>query len=230
MKGNSGHVQTVSIIDTISELAGGGAGGGGRRLGGGVGVGGVRPRLGRSQSPGPPSNPLSLQRAPPPPLPRLPRMAGLLGSATSGHLTTSISVNSLHSLPSYSFSDLRSAPAPPHQQRPGILTEHSGERKKRRGRRGRQQGGSRGHSETPDWIRELFLWARKGDLERLVRSSFFTFILFSINMVFCSVRHSWISYPWLSHKQQKRKSSFRFGGFVKSSSGADGNFVKSLRG
>ena len=179
MKGNSGHVQTVSIIDTISELAGGGAGGGGqvgRRLGGGgVGVGGVRPRLGRSQSPGPPSNPLSLQRAPPPPLPRLPRMAGLLGAANSsgGHLTTSISVNSLHSLPSYSFSDLRNAPAPPHQQRPAILTEQASERKKRRGRRGnRQQGGSRGHSETPDWIRELFLWARKGDLERLVRFSF----------------------------------------------------------
>lgn len=181
MKGNSGHVQTVSIIDTISELAGGGAGGGGggqvgRRLGGGGGGGGVRPRLGRSQSPGaPPSNPLSLQRAPPPPLPRLPRMAGLLGAATSssGHLTTSISVNSLHSLPSYSFSDLRNAPAPP--QRTGLLAEHSGERKKRRGRRGRQQGGSRGHSETPDWIRELFLWARKGDLERLVRFPF-TFI------------------------------------------------------
>ena len=174
MKGNSGHVQTVSIIDTISELAGGGAGGGGgvgRRLGGG----GVRPRLGRSQSPaGPPSNPLSLQRAPPPPLPRLPRMSGLLGAgANTGHsLTTSISVNSLHSLPSYSFSDLRNAPAPPHQQRPSILTEHSAERKKRRnGRRGRQQGGSRGHSETPDWIRELFLWARKGDLERLVRKT-----------------------------------------------------------
>ena len=184
MKGNSGHVQTVSIIDTISELAGGGAGGGqaGRRLGGG-GVGGVRPRLGRSQSPGgpQPSNPLSLQRAPPPPLPRLPRMAGLLGpstgnSSSSGHLTTSISVNSLHSLPSYSFSDLRNAPAPP--QRPGLLSEHSGERKKRRGRRGRQQGGSRGHSETPDWIRELFLWARKGDLDRLVRF-LFTFILLS---------------------------------------------------
>ena len=133
----------------------------------------MRPRLGRSQSPaGPPSNPLSLQRAPPPPLPRLPRMSGLLGAgANTGHsLTTSISVNSLHSLPSYSFSDLRNAPAPPHQQRPSILTEHSAERKKRRnGRRGRQQGGSRGHSETPDWIRELFLWARKGDLERLVR-------------------------------------------------------------
>ena len=172
MKGNSGHVQTVSIIDTISELAGGGAGGGGagqagRRLGGG---GGVRPRLGRSQSPGPPSNPLSLQRAPPPPLPRLPRMAGLLGNGGTGHLTTSISVNSLHSLPSYSFSDLRSAPAPAHQQRPGL--NHSStvvDRRKRRGRRGRGgQGGSRGHSETPDWIRELFLWARKGDLERLV--------------------------------------------------------------
>ena len=107
MPGSSGHVQTVSIIDTISELQRGVAqlgvqGGQGGQLGGQKGQGPreltqpARPKQGPGSS-SPVARPpaLSLQgpnmhkaraqangaRAPPPPLPRLPRYASLCAKA-----------------------------------------------------------------------------------------------------------------------------------------------------
>ena len=45
------------------------------------------------------------------------------------------------------------------QERPGVVRDN----------RRRLRGRVRGQGETPDWIRQLFGFAKKGNLERLVR-------------------------------------------------------------
>ena len=110
MPGSSGHVQTVSIIDTISELQRGVAqlGGQGAQLGGqgprelaqpgrpkpGPSSGSpvARPPALSLQGPGPNMHKARAQangaRAPPPPLPRLPRCASLCPKAHGQRLAS----------------------------------------------------------------------------------------------------------------------------------------------
>ena len=45
-----------------------------------------------------------------------------------------------------------------------------GERRRRRKKVRNVKNGARGPGETPDWIKELFNFAKKGDLEQLVSS------------------------------------------------------------
>ena len=95
-------------------------------------------------------------------------MAGVLGNSS---LTTSISVGSLQSLqslPSYSFTDFQDGGAGEAGGPQGSSTLRVNTPLELRKRRGRRAGPGRGQSETPDWIRELFQWARKGELDRLV--------------------------------------------------------------
>ena len=69
------------------------------------------------------------------------------------------------------------------QERPVVTREN---RRKLRGR-------VRGQGETPDWIRQLFGFAKKGNLERLVREQLTVYITISCHRRLVTVRsgYSW---------------------------------------
>ena len=188
--GANGQVQTVSIIDTLSELASNH---------------GDRAKISQvsSSTPARSSRPTSLvsgnsSKHPPPPPPLNPRHPVM--SVPSPMLATNISISQM-SLPPHnsngvlhnsrqSSSKLSSlSPSAFNSSRTfddfstglsrsgGFLnstmksvnsSDVSDKRRRRRKLYSGKTGDRRGQGETPDWIKELFTLAKKGNFERLV--------------------------------------------------------------
>ena len=226
MKGGSAQVQTVSIIDTISELASNQ--GDRERI--------TQVRATRTSAPGtsmsapaPIKYPLlgseQTSKYPPPP-PRHPMMS----LPASNFLATNINISQMSLPPHNSMSGASSVlhsmsgtASIPHSSmssssgprqfsvsskaasaatgrafdefssgldRSGFLNSTMksletdlGERRRRRKKIRSVKNGARGPGETPDWIKELFNFAKKGDLEQLVSDLtwIIDFCLYTIN-------------------------------------------------
>ena len=165
MKGGSGQVQTVSIIDTISELA---SNQGDRAKITQVAKLSARPRPSPAShaAASAASGSLSLSSSSP--------ASGPRAAVSSSFLATNINISQM-SLPvsrsavslNTNFEEFASGlessgylnSTMAGQERPGVV----------RDTRRRLRGRVRGQGETPDWIRQLFGFAKKGNLERLVR-------------------------------------------------------------
>ena len=181
MKGTNGQVQTVSIIDTISELA---TNQGDRAKITQVSNGASKTtRINTSSTSSSPSKPgfsaLSLSsgapRYPPQPPPVLSPPSKFLAtninisqmslpvSTRFGNTSASASAVSLNTNFEEFASGLETSgylnSTMAGQERPGVVRDN----------RRRLRGRVRGQGETPDWIRQLFGFAKKGNLERLVR-------------------------------------------------------------
>ena len=217
MKGNNGQVQTVSIIDTISELANNQ---GDRakltqlsKSSRNQSPGNASRISTRNQSPGraanlqlqlapnsrlppsPPSGPRS--HPPPPPLnPRSPKVtvpSNLLAtninigpqsfkqmsltsrtSPSSQYNGSNYSVNKLgnihvNGLVRPNFDEFSSGLGKAPYLNSTLKIDSDSDRRRRRVKKPRSNiRVGRGQGETPDWIRELFGFARKGNLDRLV--------------------------------------------------------------
>ena len=187
MKGGSGQVQTVSIIDTISELA---SNQGDRAKITQVAKLSARPRPSPAShaAASAASGSLSLSSSSP--------ASGPRAAVSSSFLATNINISQM-SLPPTPGPAPGPAPAPSrvYSSRVGVArspameefasglgrssgqlnstlrspdTEPGDRRQRRRKKMRPVKSAGRGQGETPDWIKDLFNVAKRGNLERLV--------------------------------------------------------------
>ena len=187
MKGGSGQVQTVSIIDTISELA---SNQGDRAKITQVAKLSARPRPGPAShaAASAASGSLSLSSSSP--------ASGPRAAVSSSFLATNINISQM-SLPPTPGPAPGPAPASSrvYSSRVGVArspameefasglgrssgqlnstmrspdTEPGDRRQRRRKKMRPVKSAGRGQGETPDWIKDLFNVAKRGNLERLV--------------------------------------------------------------
>ena len=201
MKGTNGQVQTVSIIDTISELA--------SNHGDRAKITQVSKVSSRtsSSSPGTVTSPGG-PKFPPPPPPLNPRhpvmsvpptflatnisisqmslpphntgvsgtssMSTILHNSNSSRHKSLMTPTSSGSRHSGNFDDFSSG-----LNKSGYLNSTMNDMADRRQRRRKKvrniKTGVRGQGETPDWIKELFNFAKKGNLEKLVSITYTKF-------------------------------------------------------
>ena len=187
MKGGSGQVQTVSIIDTISELA---SNQGDRAKITQVAKLSARPRPSPAShaAASAASGSLSLSSSSP--------ASGPRAAVSSSFLATNINISQMSLPPTPGPAPApSSAPSRVYSSRVGVArspameefasglgrssgqlnstmrspdTEPGDRRQRRRKKMRPVKSAGRGQGETPDWIKDLFNVAKRGNLERLV--------------------------------------------------------------
>ena len=189
MKTNGGQVQTVSIIATISELA--------HNQRSAITsdhqpdkvppLQELRYPLHLPSLPAPPSPPPGPRSHPPPPPlnPRSPKMTvpatmmvprtAAAASSTphqtvNGHTMTKLERLNVSAIVRPNFDELSNGLVKSeYMNSTNVRRMEEGERRRRRVKKtGMARSGGRGQGQTPDWIRDIFGIAKKGNLEQLV--------------------------------------------------------------